>query len=341
MGGAELAHPGVSRAKVDAMNRNAPNSVTSPLVAGPAILVDTLQSSTIVARYAAEGVDVSGYFRDLPAVQVYECETTGYRYFHPPSLAGGSDFYEQLYDPASRVDWVDPEYRLWGEDYQYAVDQIVPGERVLDVGCGYGHFLRRAAEKADVTGIDGSRFAQEQCHKLGLKVELGSVGDYRDKFAAAFDTVCAFQVLEHVYDVRSFIMDLAHLAKPGGRLIIAVPNNEPYIRRFDAYNTWNCPPHHVGLWNRASLEAMAPLFGLTPVGHQYCEVSGRWAVEAYLHARYLLRIKEEIHSHSLLQRLMMLALAPYTVPMSLFRHWRTKGRGTRNVIAMTFEKPQS
>lgn len=153
-----------------------------------------------------------------------------------------------------------------------------------------------------------------------------------------FDTVCAFQVLEHVYDVRGFMTDLSALVKPGGRLIIAVPNNEPYIRRFNPYNAWNCPPHHVGLWNRASLEAMGRLFGLTPSEHQYCEVSGRWTVEAYLRARYMLGITQEIHEHSAGQKFKMLMLAPYTVLMSQIRHWRTGGQGTRNVIVMTFRK---
>lgn len=310
--------------------------VPSPVTGGLTRLVDRLKSATIVARYAREKVDVSRYFDGIDQVSVVECVDTGYRFFYPPTLAGEADFYEQLYDPQSSEQWVDPDYRVWAEDYQYAFDRIVPGERLLDVGCGYGYFLRRAAEKAAASGIDGSKFAVAHCHKLGLDVQLGSVTDYRERFANGFDTLCSFQVLEHIYDVRGFMTALVAMVKPGGRLIIAVPNNEPYIRRFDAYNTWNCPPHHVGLWNRASLEAMGRLFGLKAVDHQYCEVSGRWAVEAYLHARRLLGIRQDIADHSIGQKLAMIALSPLTVPQSLWRHWRTKGSGTRNVIAMTF-----
>jgi cyclopropane fatty-acyl-phospholipid synthase-like methyltransferase len=46
------------------------------------------------------------------------------------------------------------------------------GEKLLDVGCGNGAFLLRAAEKAEVVGIDGSRFAQRHCQRLGLDVHL-------------------------------------------------------------------------------------------------------------------------------------------------------------------------
>lgn len=318
---------------------SATGSPPSPVTGGRTTLFDTLDAATIVARYAADKVDVSRYFAGMSDVSVFECVDTGYRFFHPPSLAGEADFYEQLYDPASSENWVDPDYREWSDDYQYAYDRIVPGERLIDVGCGYGYFLRRARDKAEVSGIDGSKFAQGQCRKLGLDVHLGAVGDYRERFAASFDTVTSFQVLEHVYDVRGFMTDLIALVKPGGRLIIAVPNNEPYIRRFDPYNTWNCPPHHVGLWNRASLEKMAAGLGLVATEHQYCEVSGRWTVEAYLRARYLLGITQDIHDHSLAQKFKMAMLAPLTVPMSLIRAVRTGGRGTRNVIAVTFRKP--
>ncbi len=313
------------------------NAVPSPITGQPASLVDRLDAATIRARYRDSGVDVGNYIPASGTVAVHHCPDTGYRFFHPPSLAGEADFYEQLYDPAIEGGG-DRDYRAWSDDYQYAFDRIVPGERLLDVGCGFGYFLRRAAEIADVTGIDGNRFAQLHCKKLGLDVRLGYSSDYRDEFREQFDTVTAFQILEHIYEVRTFLDDLVAMVKPAGRLIVAVPNNEPYLRRFDAYNTWNCPPHHVGLWNRASLERTAALVGLTAVEHEYCEVSGRWTVEAYLRARHRLGIKEEIHQHGLGQKLKLLTAMLVTAPLSLVRHLRTGGKGTRNVIVMTFRK---
>lgn len=327
------------------MNRVPPglhkSNIPSPLTGGETTLSESLEPQVIIDRYAADGIDVARYFDGLPTVDIYRCSESGYRFFHPPSLAGEADFYEEIYDPKADHDIVDPDYREWSEEYQYAFDRIVPGERLLDVGCGFGYFLRRATEKASVTGIDGSKFAQSHCEELGLNVHLGSVSDYRERFASSFDTVTSFQVLEHVYDVRGFMTDLISLVKPGGRLILAVPNNEPYLRRFDPYNTWNCPPHHVGLWNRESLERMANLFGLVATEHQYCEVSGRWLVEAYLHARHLLGIKTDIHGHSLIEKLRMLLLLPYTLPVSLWRHVRNGRLGTRNAIVATFERGQA
>ena len=51
--------------------------------------------------------------------------------------------------------------------------------------------------------------------------------------------------------------------KPGGRLIIGVPNNDSYIRRNKMYNkVLNMPPHHVGLW---TLDSLKSLEGILPV----------------------------------------------------------------------------
>lgn len=103
----------------------------------------------------------------------------------------------------------------------------------------------------------------EKCRAQGLNVHLGSIQSFAVDHAESFDTVCFLQVLEHIYEAGSFLKSALSVLKPGGRLILAVPNNEPYYRRYDKYSTWNLPPHHVGYWDRPSLEAMASHFGLT------------------------------------------------------------------------------
>lgn len=313
------------------------SAVLSPVTGGKTDYEQSLDLATVARRYAALGLDVRQFFGDLTQAAIFRCQQTGYRFFHPATLAGESEFYDQL-DQIKPAGSDRHEYREWSEDFDYAFKRLVPGERLLDVGCGGGAFLKRASTVTRATGVDGNNFAKQRGRELGIDIRQGRVTDFLDEFAGAFDTVTGFQILEHIYDVAAFVRSLITVTKPGGRLILAVPNNEPFLRRFDPYSPLNCPPHHIGLWNRQSLEKMADAFGLEPTDHAYCEVSGRWTVEAYLHARYLLGIKQEIGEHGLAQKLRMLLLAPYTVPLSLARHWRTGGHGTRNVIAMTFRK---
>ena len=126
------------------------SDVPSPITGQPARLVDQLDAATVCARYRESGVDVSSYIPDHGPLDVYQCPDTGYRFFHPPSLAGEADFYEQLYDPTSE-EGGDRDYRAWSDDYQYAFERIAPGERLL-VSAAVRLFLRRA-DQSGVTGI--------------------------------------------------------------------------------------------------------------------------------------------------------------------------------------------
>lgn len=308
----------------------------SPVTGGRTRRVDALSADVIVERYRAAGIKVDRYLAAGDEVEVRECLDTGYRYF-PAATAGEADFYEQLYDP-DQADWQDPDYRHTSEDYDWALGRLGKDDELLDVGCGYGYFLEQARNICRVQGLDGNSHAVARCRAQGLEVELGSIESVADKWKGRFDVVTGFQILEHVADVRSFMTAMVAVVKPGGRLILAVPNNEPFIRRFDRYNTFNCPPHHVGLWNLSSLRAMAGRFGLELVDHAYSEVSGRPVVDAYLRARDNAGITSEIGAHSLAEKVRIAARMPFLLPASLLTHVRRKGLGTRNVIAVELRR---
>ena len=75
-----------------------------------------------------------------------------------------------------------------------------------------------------------------------------------------FSFICSFQVLEHVYEVYGFLNSAIALLKNKGKLIIAVPNNNPYFLKHDKYHTLNLPPHHMGIWDERSLKFIGKLF---------------------------------------------------------------------------------
>jgi 2-polyprenyl-3-methyl-5-hydroxy-6-metoxy-1,4-benzoquinol methylase len=77
-----------------------------------------------------------------------------------------------------------------------------------------------------------------------------------------FDIVSAFQVLEHVSEPGKFISCATKLLKPNGKLIIGVPNSNPYLYKKDIYHTLNLPPHHMGLWDKEALKNLSDSFGL-------------------------------------------------------------------------------
>jgi cyclopropane-fatty-acyl-phospholipid synthase len=102
------------------------------------------------------------------------------------------------------------------------------GERVLDVGCGWGAFAIHAAREygAHVTGITLSepqaQLARERADAAGVgdKVDI-RVMDYREITGETFDAIASIGMVEHVGSVNIdlYASQLAALLKPGGRLL--------------------------------------------------------------------------------------------------------------------------
>jgi cyclopropane-fatty-acyl-phospholipid synthase len=83
--------------------------------------------------------------------------------------------------------------------------RLAPGERFLDIGCGWGALVMRAAERygVDATGITLSenqfRLANERIRAAGLQDHCRVLlEDYRDHRAAPYDKVASVGMFEHV-----------------------------------------------------------------------------------------------------------------------------------------------
>ena len=105
---------------------------------------------------------------------------------------------------------------------------LTPGERVLDVGCGWGSFAIHAATRhgADVVGITLSEpqaeLARERVAAAGVAdlVDI-RVADYREMAGERFDAIASIGMVEHVGGERldEYAAALAGALVPGGRLL--------------------------------------------------------------------------------------------------------------------------
>jgi cyclopropane-fatty-acyl-phospholipid synthase len=105
---------------------------------------------------------------------------------------------------------------------------LEPGDRVLDVGCGWGSFAIHAATHHDarVVGITLSesqaRLARRRVAEAGVgdRVEI-RFADYRDVADGPYDAIASIGMVEHVGDAQidRYGHTLARLLKPGGRLL--------------------------------------------------------------------------------------------------------------------------
>jgi 2-polyprenyl-3-methyl-5-hydroxy-6-metoxy-1,4-benzoquinol methylase len=164
------------------------------------------------------------------ASRLVTCETCGTgRLFPLPSEAEIEAFYPEAYygDPSSAkflfpVEWL---IRLiGGRHVRFFLRELAPAARVLDVGCGRGVLLREIAERGfEAHGVEANAPAARGADpraEVRIAPRLADAG-YP---AAFFDEVVIWHVLEHLRDPRGTLEEVRRILRPGGRLVVAVPN---------------------------------------------------------------------------------------------------------------------
>jgi SAM-dependent methyltransferase len=118
--------------------------------------------------------------------------------------------------------WRDGQERRLGMILAAAGDRIKG--RVLEDGCGIGMYVQHLAPHAGmVVGLeyDHAR-AQEACQR---GPHIANAASERLPFPpATFDVILSHEVLEHVGDDLRALREMVRVLKPGGRIVLFVPN---------------------------------------------------------------------------------------------------------------------
>lgn len=97
---------------------------------------------------------------------------------------------------------------------------------VLDDGCGVGEYLARLATRA--RRAHGSEYDFERAVVARRRAERAAVvcaaGELLPYAPSTFDLILSHEVLEHVADDRAAVEAIARALRPGGRLVLFVPN---------------------------------------------------------------------------------------------------------------------
>jgi len=137
---------------------------------------------------------------------------------------------------------------------------LTEGAEVLDAGCSTGDFVWSAKSCYRIHGIDYSRYAIERARSANPDVaERLVAGRLEDSPFAGhrFDGICLWDVIEHLWDPVSVVMDLLSRLKPGGYLFISTPAiDAPMARLAGRYWAFMTPPEHLGFFTRRSFEAL-------------------------------------------------------------------------------------
>ena len=111
------------------------------------------------------------------------------------------------------------------------LDDMIPEKgRLLDIGCGYGHFIQIMQNKGWVaSGIEPSERTSEYALSKGLDVRRMVIEDASFP-ENSFDAITAFYVLEHLFDPLAALNKIKAMLKPGGVLVLRVPHTTPIVK---------------------------------------------------------------------------------------------------------------
>jgi SAM-dependent methyltransferase len=162
---------------------------------------------------------------------------------------------------------------------------VVRGDRLLDLGCGFGRHAYQAARLgADVVAVDaGGDEVRNVVATLAAMAEAGELDPAEVRaiavqgdalalpFAAgSFDRVIASEVLEHIPDDLTAMAELARVLRPGGTMAVTVPRCGPELVNWalsDEYH--DVPGGHIRIYRYRSLVARLASVGLAATGHHH------------------------------------------------------------------------
>lgn len=141
------------------------------------------------------------------------------------------------------------------------------GSVILDAGCGNGYFTRLLSQRGfDVVGVDWEESGIVHARELfpHVRFEVASVyDDLSILFSRHFDAVVSLEVIEHLYDPRTFAARIRQCLRPSGTFILSTPYHG-YLKnllialggRFDRHVSPLWDGGHIKFWSRATLTSL-------------------------------------------------------------------------------------
>lgn len=149
--------------------------------------------------------------------------------------------------------------------HQWASRFRTPG-RVLEVGCGDGWMLAMLQDRGwRVLGCERSaEAARAAAEASGIPVVVGGLEQCAD--GEPFDLIILFQVLEHMTEPMDTLRRCASLLRPGGMLVVAVPNFASWQARLTGRSWFHLDvPRHQHHFSPAALTTALETAGLQVV----------------------------------------------------------------------------
>ena len=127
-------------------------------------------------------------------------------------------------------------------DWRIALDYLSSKHtsgKIIDFGCWDGSFLMNCIGFFDCYGIETNHTAAQKAIERGIKILSNDWSNVSIQ-AETFDSVVAFDVIEHVCDPKKFLSNIASITKNGGDILISTGNTDALSWRIMRSKYWYC-----------------------------------------------------------------------------------------------------
>lgn len=188
-----------------------------------------------------------GYYHIFPVPDKKELDAYYKREFY------GAKYDKQINDSAKKVQKKEKEFiNAQYEDMLAIIEKEAPGKNIIDIGCGYGNFMKFCQKRGFKTfGIDPSEDAVNCAKASGLKAVKADIEDFKDLIKKKYEAVVMLNVFEHLrkpYEILKVIRD--NILAKGGLLIIRAPNEFNKLQlianeKYGLKKWWVAIPQHI------------------------------------------------------------------------------------------------
>lgn len=206
-------------------------------------------------------IDIAKELPEIEQIELFRCQACDFQFFSPVR-SGSAAFYNQL----QKFEW----YYLSDKwEYRVAAQDVSSATTILEVGSGPGFFATHlpANNQRKLYALEMNPTAASMAAERGYIVLSPDSLRSPSESGISFDAIVLFQVVEHLEDPLTFLLNLKSFLNPAGRVILTVPNAEGYLRLIDPL--LNLPPHHLTRWSAKTLRKLAELLDLTVVKERH------------------------------------------------------------------------
>lgn len=223
----------------------------------------------------SKGVLVSSKVRDSKKFKIIKCSNCGHYQLFPMPITKEN---KKFYDLDKQIKNIEYRFNLPRLEIKSNYDTkrrvnfvkefISKKGKILEIGSGYGFFIKDMEKKGfDIMGVEISKQRRNVLRKItGVKILNINFEQENISIDSKFDLIVMFQVLEHILNPIKFIKNVLKLLKPGGRLLVEVPNVDDFqIKKNESYRNWYWQRAHIHYFSPKNLKFVLKKGGLKEV----------------------------------------------------------------------------